>query len=185
MAKKNEKLEETIEIPDGIAAEIEVGTLVIKKDDKEIKRKMNPLIKVKVENNNVSISAGKTTKREKKNFGTVKAHINNMIKGLQEGFTYKLQAVSAHFPITVVFDKETNEILVKNFLGEKKDRKVKIPKEVEVNIDKNEIELKSFDIEKAGQTAANLEKRTRVRNKDRRIFQDGIFITEKPGRVFI
>jgi large subunit ribosomal protein L6 len=116
--------------------------------------------------------------------GTVTAHIKNMIKGLTKKFKYKLQISNVHFPMTVTLDKSKNELVIKNFLGEKKERRIKIAKEVEVKVNKEEIEIESISIEKAGQCAANIEKGTKVRNKDRRIFQDGIFITEKPGRIF-
>ena len=33
--------------------------------------------------------------------GTIRAHINNMIKGVTEGFTYKLKIRYAHFPMKV------------------------------------------------------------------------------------
>ena len=81
--------------------------------------------------------------------------------------------------------EENNEIIIKNFLGEKQDRIVKLIEGVNVKIDKETIELDSIDIEKAGQCAANIEKAAKVRNKDRRIFQDGIFIIEKPRRKFL
>ncbi len=184
MPQKQEKLKEEIEIPEGISVHIEDDVIIMKKDGSELKRRLNSRVKVIIEANKIIIESG-ITKNEKKIFGTMKAHIKNMIKGLNEGFKYKLQISTVHFPINVSVDKEKNELIVKNFLGEKKDRKIKLIPGVEVKTSKEFIEIESIDIEKAGQCAANIEKGTKVRKKDRRIFQDGIFIIEKPNRRFL
>lgn len=178
-------IHEEIEIPEGIIAVVEDHELTMKKEDKEVKRKINLLVDFKVEGNKVILDSRKATKREKKMFGTMRSHVNNMIKGLIEGFKYKLEAASVHFPMSVSVDKENNELVVKNFLGEKTDRRIKLVEGVDIKVDKNIIEIESHDKEKAGQCAANIEKGTKVKNKDRRIYQDGIYITEKPGRVFV
>jgi len=185
ISKKDKKLYEEIEIPEGISTEIIDDVLIIKKQDKVLKRKLNPLIKVKVDDKKIIISAKKMRRTEKRLFGTFKAHIKNMIKGLTEVFVYKLQVANVHFPMNVSHDKENNEIVVKNFLGEKKDRRIKLNDEVDVKVDKDIIEVSSYDIEKAGHSATKIEKGAKVRNKDRRIFQDGIFLIEKPGRVYL
>ena len=183
--KTNKKFISEILIPEGITAVIENNELVLKKEDKEIKRKLNQSVGIKIEDNKITIKARKTTKKEKKMYGTLKAHIKNMIEGLIKGFNYKLQISAVHFPMTASYDKNTNEVVVKNFLGEKKDRRIKLPQNVNVKVNKDIIEISSHEIEKAGQAAANIEKGTKVRNKDRRIYQDGIFIIEKPGREFL
>ena len=184
--KEQEKiLNEEIKIPDGIIANIDRNEIIMKKDNKEVRRKLNSIIGIKINGNQITINSKKNTRKEKKIFGTMKAHIRNMLTGLTEGFSYKLQAVSVHFPITLKVDEQKNELLVKNFLGEKKDRVIKLIPGVEVKINKDIIELKSPDIEKAGLIASNIEKGTKIRFRDRRVFQDGIFIIEKPGRVLI
>ena len=109
-------------------------------------------------------------------------HVTNLLLGLQKKFVYKLESCFVHFPMTVEYDKKNNQIVIKNFLGEKKQRIAKVLPGVEIDIDKNIITLTSHNKELAGQTAGNFEKATHIRNKDRRKFQDGIYLTEKPGR---
>jgi large subunit ribosomal protein L6 len=185
--KKINVLHEEINISSGVGVNvtIEGDKIILTKDNKEVKRKLNNRINVKTEGNKIVLSSKKVTKREKKILYTLKAHIKNAFEGLTSGFKYKLQAVSVHFPMTLEVDKTKNQLLVKNFLGEKKPRVIKIIPGVEVKVNKDHIEVESVDIEKAGQVAANIEKGTRIRFRDRRIFQDGIFITEKPGVSFI
>ena len=104
-----------------------------------------------------------------------------MIQGLQEPFVYKLKVCSVHFPMSV--KQSGNEITIQNFLGEKKHRKVKVTTDSEIRIEGQDITVSSHDKEAAGLVASRLEQATRLRKKDRRIFQDGIFITEKAGKA--
>ncbi|VVB78787.1 50S ribosomal protein L6 [uncultured archaeon] len=183
--KIKKKLAEEIEVPSNINATLTKEEIIMKKDNEEVRKKLNKKIKVELQGNKIILGSDKSTKKEKKLFGSMIAHINNMIEGLNTKFKYKLQVASVHFPVTLTHDKNTNELIVKNFLGERKERKIKLIPGVDIKINKDIIEVESASIEKAGQVAADIEKGTKVRNRDRRIFQDGIFITEKPGRVFL
>ena len=184
-AKKQEKtLNEEIEIPEGASANIEGKEIIIKKNNKEVRRKLNPIIEVKIQGNKIILSCKKTTKKEKKIFGTMKAHIRNMIHGVQKPFVYKLKACSgppnSHFPMQL--SMANNVLTIKNFLGEKVPRLLKLKSGVNVKITGTDITVESPDIELAGSTASELELVTNIPNKDQRIFQDGIYITEKPER---
>lgn len=170
-----------IEIPSGVEVEIEKGTMIIKGKEGEIKRKFKTgNLNFKKEGDKVILGHKKATKKEKKTINTIAAHIKNMIMGVQEKYEYELKACFSHFPITV--EIKDDEAIIKNFLGEKVPRKVKLPKGVEIEIDKTLIKIKSVDKELAGQAAANLETATKIRGRDRRVFQDGIYLINKSGR---
>ncbi|MEK6871706.1 MAG: 50S ribosomal protein L6 [Nanoarchaeota archaeon] len=184
--KKERKLiRAEISVPSSIHIKYEDGILHLIFGEKEVSRILHPMIIVTVEANKIILSTRKTRKIEKRMVGTFVAHIKNMIEGLEKNFMYKLQVVNVHFPMTVTYDKAKHELVVKNFLGEKNDRRISIAPDVEVKVNKDIIEVQSHDIEKAGQTATSIEKGTKVRNKDRRVYQDGIFIIEKPGRSYL
>ncbi len=102
-----------------------------------------------------------------------------MFSGLQEEFVYKLEAANVHFPMTLKVD--SGFLIITNFLGEKFPRKAKILHSVDVEVKGNLITISSHDKESAGQTAANIERATKVRDRDRRVFQDGCYIVERPG----
>ena len=49
-----------------------------------------------------------------------------MIKGVTKGFEYKMRLVYAHFPINANITEEGSIVEVRNFLGEKRVRIVKM-----------------------------------------------------------
>ncbi|MFA4953428.1 MAG: 50S ribosomal protein L6 [Candidatus Pacearchaeota archaeon] len=170
-----------IEIPDGVEVSIKGSEIIVNGKEGENRRDFAMgKIKLEKKDNKIFIGYKNSTKKEKKMINTMEAHIRNMIKGVQNKFEYKLKICFNHFPINV--NIEGRKAVVKNFLGEKIDRKIKIPEGVDVKVDKEMIIIKSIDKEKAGEAASNLEKVTQIKNRDRRVFQDGIFITAKAGR---
>lgn len=170
-----------IEIPDGVDVEVVKNMVTVEGKEGKNKREFKiGKIKIEKKDNKIIIEYKNSTKKEKKIINTVTAHIKNMIKGVQKKFEYKLKICFNHFPITVKI--EGRNAIIKNFLGEKIERKTKIPDGVDIDIDKDVITILSINREKAGESAANLERVTQIKNRDRRIFQDGIFITSKAGR---
>src|SRR3990172_4713785 len=169
-----------IEIPGDVSAELEGSLLSVKGPEGENSRKFI-LGKVELvkEGSNITVGSKNATKREKKMMNTIAAHIRNMILGVQKKFEYELKAVFSHFPVTL--EVKDREFIIKNFLGEKVPRKAKIPPGVSVEVNGNTIKIMSTDRELAGQTAANFETATRIRARDKRVFQDGIFMTKKAG----
>jgi large subunit ribosomal protein L9e len=103
-----------------------------------------------------------------------------MIVGVTRGFLYKMRFVYSHFPINVSLNG--NDVEIRNFLGEKRVRKIKLLDGVkyERSADvKDEISLIGNDIALVSLTAAQIQQATNVRNKDIRKFLDGIYVSEK------
>ncbi len=178
---KQENYTEEIELPEGITASYELGVLSIKGPKGKLKKGLlSPKLRIEA-GTSIKIIADLLTKREKKLVGTFRAHIKNMIKGVTEGHTYKLKICSGHFPMNVSF--KNNILEVKNFIGEKVPRKVAISPEVSLTINGSEIVIEGIDKEECGKAAAAIEQLTRRTGFDKRIFQDGIYIVEKDGKV--
>jgi large subunit ribosomal protein L6 len=88
-----------------------------------------------------------------------------------------MKVVYSHFPIQL--KAVSGELVINNFLGERKPRSAKILEGTKVEIGKDEVLVKGINKESVGQTMANIEQATRVRGFDIRVFQDGIYLVEK------
>ncbi len=176
-----EELVKEVELQEGIQTEFTGKELVMKGKKGEVKKNLfDPRVQLKVEGNKIVLSAKKPSKREKRMINTYAAHIKNMIQGANEGHVYKLKICSGHFPMNVAVNG--NEISVKNYLGEKIPRTKKIKEGVSVKVNGTEIVVESTNLELAGHTASDIEQMMRITDRDRRIFQDGIYIIEKNGK---
>ncbi len=180
--KMNKDLRRVVEISEDTEVLINGNEVNVKGNGKELVRSFDiGKIRIEVKDGNVVLDVKGASKREAKMMGTIEAHLKNMIKGVSEDFVYELEICHVHFPMNVKV--EGAKVIIKSFLGETTVREARILDNVNVDIKGNKISVSSSDIEAAGQTAANLEKATKLTSRDRRIFQDGIFITKKPYRT--
>ncbi|MEE9593968.1 MAG: 50S ribosomal protein L6 [Candidatus Hydrothermarchaeales archaeon] len=174
------RIEERIDIPSEVELTLEGDTITAKGEKGEITRSFSyPGLGIRKEDSQILIEMDHPNKRQAALVGTIAAHIRNMIKGVSEGFVYKLKMVYSHFPMTTKVQE--NSINVENFLGEKIPRKTRIVGDTSVNVKGAEIDVSGCNIEDVGQTAANIEQLTKVKRRDPRVFQDGIYLIERNG----
>ena len=168
-------MEDHVTIPENVDVKIEDHSLIVNGPKGQNEKKFcHPKIHIKVEGKEIRLSSKKNDREEKRILNTFSAHIKNMIVGVVEGYFCKLKICSGHFPMKVVVDG--NRVVISNFLGETIPRKSNIIDGVKVKINGDIIDVDGLDIEDTMQTAANIERSTRITNRDRRVFQDGCYI---------
>ena len=169
---------ETIPIPEDVTVNVENSEVTVKGNGGEIKRNFNHNnITISNDDENVTISVAFPNKKDKAMGGTIKSHVSNMIYGVKHGFTYKMKIVYAHFPMTVKV--KGNIVSIDNFLGERSPRTAKIIGDVKVSVKGDDVTITGINKEHVGQTMANIEQATKIKGRDPRIFQDGIYLVDK------
>lgn len=126
-------------------------------------------VSIQVEGSSVKVSSPDSAVE-----GTVASHIKSMFRGVLSGFEKKMVIRFAHFPVSI--ETKGRDLLIKNFLGEKKPRRARLVGNVKVEVKGQDVRITGPDKEAVGQSAANIRAATRIREKDGRVFQDGIFI---------
>jgi len=176
------KIERTIAIPGGVSISKEGNTVKVKGPKGELSRNFaDPRVIIAIGEGEVSISCEYPRTKDKAMVGTFAAHIRNMFKGVTDGYTYTLKIVFSHFPMKVAV--KDNRVEINNYLGGHDPRYADIVGGCKVKITGADVTVEGIDIEACGQTAANLEKATSRLGFDKRIFQDGIYITHKSHKV--
>jgi large subunit ribosomal protein L6 len=170
--------QKVIEMPEGVTATLQGRTLSVKGKLGEAKKHFDKVnVNISVEGKKVLISPFSVKKKDNVIINTVTSIIDNMVKGVTKGFTYRLKVVYAHFPITV--KTKGAQVLVENFVGERSPRVSEIVGDCKVTVEGDDVVVKGVSLEDVGQTAANVELATKIKRKDQRIFLDGVYIYHK------
>jgi large subunit ribosomal protein L6 len=176
--KQIEKFEASVEIPEKVTVSIKKNLLqVIGPLGKTFKNFKKIPVNLEIKEGKVLLKTVGTRKKDYAILNTARSLISNLIEGVIEGYTIKMKVVYAHFPITV--KTKDDKILIENFQGERAPRISKIHGATKVVVKGDEIILTGPVLTDVTQTAAEIEQKTKVKNKDHRVFLDGIYISSK------
>ena len=167
-----------VKIPESVTVRIEGSLVKVTGPRGMLMREMYyPKVSLSVADRELTITTESNRKKILAICGTFAAHLQNMIRGVTDGYQYRMKVVYSHFPIQLKLAGDRVE--VGNFLGEKRARFARIEKDVKVALGADEVTVTGIDKESVGKTAANIEHATRIRERDPRVFQDGVYIVER------
>jgi len=171
--------EEQVAIPEGCDVSLNGKILTVSgkkgKDSMDLSRM---LVTIDIEEREVFVRMWSVPKKHTKIVRTCASLINNMIIGCTQGFSYKLKAIYKHFPITIVMEENGKKAVIKNFLGSKCDRFVKMQGDAVArnSTEKDYFYIEGINLQDVSQSAANIAQMCTPRRKDLRVFLDGVFV---------
>jgi large subunit ribosomal protein L6 len=173
------EISKSIQVPDGVKVNVERRKVMVIGSKGTLTRDFSyvPISIESEDDKTVRVWAEWPRKKEASLVGTIHSHIQNMITGVEKGFSYKLKIVFSHFPISVKVQGKS--VLIENFTGERRARKVKVIGDVQVKVQGDDVIVEGISLEDVSQTAANIEQATKVKKKDPRVFLDGIYVFER------
>lgn len=177
-AKKTQRLDSTLELPKGVDAKYESGSLTVTGPLGRVGQDFSKVpVSIEINGSNVVLFTQGARRKNRSILNTAKSIVKNAIEGVTKGYQYKLKVIYAHFPVTVKV--QGKKILVENFYGERSPRVAEIVGDTKAEVQGEDIILNGVSIQDVGQTAANLEQATTVRRKDQRVFLDGVYVYER------
>jgi large subunit ribosomal protein L6 len=175
-----ELAQRTLEIPEGVQLNVDGRHIKATGPKGALEEDFSHLpVQFAVNGSTLRVYSNWARKREVALVGTALAHVRNMIRGVTKGYIYKLKIVYAHFPVTVKVQEKEKKLTIENFTGEKTPRVIRIEGTAKVKVAGDELHVQGNSLRDVSQTAANIQTGTKIRDKDQRVFLDGIYIFEK------
>lgn len=145
---------QNIVIPAGVTVSINALNVVVVKGPKgELTKKLNDIVKVKVENDTVTVDVeDKQEKFSRSIWGTCASHIQNMIEGVTKGFKKELEINGVGYKVALQGTDLRLEV------GYSHPVIFKLPAGIKAEVEKNVIRLSGFDKELLGDISAKLRK---------------------------
>ncbi|HSG74039.1 MAG TPA: 50S ribosomal protein L6 [Nitrosopumilaceae archaeon] len=170
-----ENFETSVEIPEQVTVSLKKNMLGVTGPlGKTFKSFKKIPVSIEIQDKKISIRTSGNRKKEYAIMNTVKSIIRTLCEGVISGYTVKMKIVYSHFPITVKV--QNKEVLIENFQGERAARIARIHGQTKVVSKGDEVIITGPVLYEVTQTAAEIEQKTKVKNKDHRVFLDGIYI---------
>jgi large subunit ribosomal protein L6 len=148
-----------IQIPENVEIKISVDSILVKGPKGEISRSLHPDVIVEQKDKEILVKPKNESKESRALWGTYRSLINNMVKGVKDGYEKILVYEGIGFKSEVKNDSsvESGKILELN-VGFTHSVKVPAPKGIDFKAEKNQITVSGIDKELVGQVAANIRK---------------------------
>jgi large subunit ribosomal protein L9e len=174
--------EETVEIPEGCSVTCDGKSITVKGTrGTESLDISHMVLTVDIEEARLYVRLWNAPRKNTCIVKTCASSIRNLVLGCTKGFCYRMKAIYRHFPITMVVENGGRRVVVKNFLGHKRDRAIDMIGNTVAKLaeEKDHILIQGTSIQHVSQSAANISQRCIPKNKDLRIFLDGTFVVGK------
>ena len=168
-----------IEIPEGVELKVDENVVTVKGKNGELSRKVSPLVTLEIEDNIVNVVRKNDQKQSRMVHGTTRSLISNMITGVTEGFSKKLEIVGVGYRAQL----QGNKLVLS--LGLSHPVEFETPEGLELEVPTNtEIIVKGADKEAVGALAANIRAvRSPEPYKGKGVRYEGEYILRKEGKT--
>jgi large subunit ribosomal protein L6 len=140
-----------ISIPADVTMSHEGGVVVVKGKNGELSAPLHSDVELKVADNLATLSPRRNTREAKALWGTMRASVSNMVVGVSEGFTRKLEINGVGYRAAMQGNK-----LVLN-LGYSHPVEMEVPQGLSVNVENNtSVTITGADKQLLGQFAAEV-----------------------------
>jgi len=140
-----------IELPAGTQVKLEKDFIIVKSSKGELKTKLHDLVKVEMTEKEIKLSiADITNGKEKALWGLYRSLIKNMVVGVNEGYTKKLEINGVGYRAAVSGNKLTLNV------GYSHPVIFELPEGIKAEVQANNIILSGIDKQLVGETAAQI-----------------------------
>ena len=142
-----------ITIPEGTQARIEEGVIIIKGPKGELKEKLNKLVNIDIESNEIKVSVkNPTIKKEKAFWGLFRSLVNNMVIGVNEGYEKKLEVNGVGYRVSISGNKITLNV------GYSHPVEYTLPEGISAQVEGNIITIIGINKQQVGEVASQIRK---------------------------
>jgi large subunit ribosomal protein L6 len=174
-AKEKEDISAEVEIPEKVTVKFADGILEVSGSKGNVRKDFERIpVNLSIEDKKITVKPYGKRKKDLAITNTCRSIIRNMITGVLDGYTYRLKVVFAHFPISIKI--KGKQISIENFFGERSPRVIDIIGDCKVSVEGEDLVIKGASLEDVSQTSANVELGTKIKDKDARVFLDGLYV---------